>query len=126
MKTLDQNQMACEALSEDHSESGEPLQRLLQTTEQMLGHAQRLEWDEMEQLQVQRNIDLKAGLGNPSSTAPDTESVRDTLASLLSLNDSLVKKVALARGEALQNSRKLQQSRSGARNYQQLQNSTRT
>jgi hypothetical protein len=125
MKMLDQNQMGCEALSEDGSKSREPLQRLLHTTEQMLGHAERLEWDEMEQLQVQRNIDLKAGLGNPS-TAPDTESVRDTLASLLSLNDSLVKKVAQARSEVLQNSRKLQQSRSGARNYQQLQNSTRT
>lgn len=104
---------------EHPDKDGWPLQRLLHTTEQMLGHAERLEWDQVDQLQIQRSADLQAGLTTPANT--DTETVRETLANLLSLNDRLVNRVMRARSEVLENSRKLKQSRSAAGNYQTQQ-----
>lgn len=96
------------------------LQALLETTVEMLGHADRSEWEALDALQARRSSELQLGLLPPASDE-ETETVRNALANLLTMNDELVQRVQTARADVLQESRKMQASRSAVGNYQSIQ-----
>lgn len=79
------------------------LQQLLQTTVEMMGHADRSEWEALDALQARRSSELQLGLVPPASE-DETESVRNALANLLTMNDELVQRVQSARAGVLEES----------------------
>jgi hypothetical protein len=74
------------------------LARVLKVTEQMLHHANAGEWDEVEQLEARRKLELDECF-QLQDTRP-SELVAEALATLIYLNEQLVQIVRYARDRA--------------------------
>lgn len=96
-----------------------PLERVLSTTEQMLALAEASDWEGVDELRIQRSIELDNYINNN----PNWQSVQQAsakLVTLLVLNDELVNKVAQARQQVYRENQSLQSHKQATHNYGEI------
>lgn len=101
-------------------DSRQSLARLLQFTEEMLACTERGEWDALDALEKERNIELDACFAGAveHENSPD---ISDAIAALIQLNDKLVGRVAEERERVLEQGHGLQQGRKASFDYLDMQ-----
>lgn len=95
------------------------LERLTRQTQLMLKHAQRSEWEQVDYLQISRANEMQQGLAQELQNT-DPEVARQTLATLLSMNNQLMEQVTVARQSAMQDNQRVQKSRTAASGYSEI------
>jgi len=109
--------------SESAAAQAEHCQRLayvLGLTTDMLGHADRGEWDKVATMESERREDLIACFAHARPDG-DSELVAQALATLLHLNEELMAKLRVARGEVMAQGEALSRNRSAHESYQSVE-----
>lgn len=101
------------------------LARALKLTEQMLAHADRDEWEQVAEVELERREDLTASFSRAVPPG-DAELVAEAMAALLHLNEELMSKLKIARTAALAQGRELAGKREAVNSYLQVGSSPAT
>ena len=109
------------AMLKDKSESVQAQQcrrlaHVLSLTKQMLAHADKGEWEQVTDTELERRDDLIACFSGTMLTQ-DTELVAEAMATLLHLNEELMAKLKVARAAVMSQGQEINNSRNAINSY---------
>ena len=111
MVTLVKNESTSERVKQCRA-----LAQVLKLTKQMLVHAERGEWERVAEREVTRREDLAACFSDSVPLA-DVELIAQATAAVLHLNDELMAKLKVARGEVMVQGREYTHKRNAVGSY---------
>ena len=92
------------------------LAHVLSLTKQMLGHADKGEWEQVTEIELERREDLLACFSG-TMPAQDAELVAQAMATLLHLNEELMAKLKVARAAVMAQGQEISRSRNAVNSY---------
>ena len=100
----------------DQVEQCRRLAHVLGLTKQMLAHADKGEWDQVTEIELERRDDLVACFSG-SVPGSDKELVAEAVATLLHLNEELMAKLKVARDAVMAQGQEMARNRNAAQSY---------
>lgn len=104
----------------DQAQQCRRLAHVLTLTKKMLSHADKGEWEQVTELELERRDDLSACFSDAMAAA-DSVLIAEAIAALLHLNEELMAKLKTARDVVMEQGIEYSRNRSAVGNYQKIE-----